>query len=269
MIIKGFQFRATYEHRVQAKRNGVATDWAYHSTEMPYPFLGRQADHTVQYVVGTPAPTGTTTGVPIPDPDDVLASSLPTAAAAWNNAVAGGAAGVRVCADGQCPGPHDDQRVLYVNIVPPNRLGPCTGDRACIRAIDEGRLADSDGHMKSLALWIAQPGVHKDIYARIIKVYIWTDDPTVQGREVMGVEARSHPGVAPKWGYLPQTLMHELGHAIGLHDLYEFRQRIPPTGYLMDTLDFDQNPGITAVPTADAAQVEDVYDGHTPTSLTP
>ena len=239
VIIKGFQFRATYEHRVRAMRGGLATEWVQLATEMPLPYLG------------------TTVGMPIPDPDTVLTSSLTAAAAAWNAAISSGPSVVYICEVGQCARRHNDQRKVYVHVVPHNTPERCGRTaRACITPLGGLPWADDQGHLKSLEIWIEQPGFYYD------EIYIWTDNSRLQGREVMGVRVPSYPNIRPKWGYLGQTLIHELGHAIGLHDLYLFRPRILPSGSLMDGLDFDQNPGITYVPPQDAAYVEAVYQGH-------
>ena len=254
VIIKGFQFRETYEHRVRAMRSGLETEWVQLATEMPLPYLGRQADHTVQYEVGTPAPTPAQGDLPIPDPGAMITRSLGTAVAAWNTAVS---PDVSVCESGRCSGPQNDGRTVLINVVhwDKHRAPAYTGPEP---------LADEDGHMNDLVIVIEQPvGVG---WAGLVAL-VWTDDPMLQGRELPDLRIPGYRGGSPRYFYLPQVVAHELGHAIGLEDLYLFP--IAPSGSLMDGVDpfGPPTPAIVGIPSQDADYVRDIYQEHTARSL--
>ena len=254
VLVWGLKFSETYEHRVRSTLNGVATEWVHVTTQMPLPYLGRQADHTVQYKIGTPVPTPTAGGVAIPDPPTAVAKSLAYAAGAWNTALSSSSSGVSLCEVGTCAG-HDDQKVVTVN------AGTCGRARACIFF----NYADAQGFMGDMRIVIEQPGIYTDIRTYETSIYIWTNLEVLNGREIKNLRIPGHPNIVPKYAYLPHSLMHELGHAIGLEDLYRFS--IKRSGSLMDRSDFDDP--LTSVPPKDVPWVDSIYAGYTPHSLTP
>ena len=77
--------------------------------------------------------------------------------------------------------------------------------------------------------------------------FIWTSDPQLDGLPI---------GADMMYRYLPATLMHELGHPIGLVDLYN--EEGDYAGYIMDS-----SYGVTAIPELDVKYVRQVYrDAH-------
>ena len=60
--------------------------------------------------------------------------------------------------------------------------------------------------------------------------------------------------------YLPMAIMHELGHAAGLADLYQFTGDY--SAYLMGTLPGSELAAVTAIPAPDVAYAREVYREH-------
>ena len=215
--------------------------------EEPIPFdghrKGHQADHTVQYRIGTMptrTPALTATGEraraaaivdPTPissEPGVVIAEAIPTAVTAWNLAVATPWAGVD-------PGP----QVLFcqrkvsppqkgAHICPVNRLYN-DGRTVTITAVDDATLCktspacvgpddpDKDGHVTDQTMTISLKAEVYDSETRSLKSVVWTNAYWLHAKP----PEASDKGV---YIYLPGVLMHEFGHAAGLDDLYEYQK---------------------------------------------
>ncbi len=267
IIIGGLKFREEYEHRVGAAMGDSQSRWSRTlGTPMGLPYLGRQADHTVQY---TPLTVMPLTPVPsaIPDPSTTSTSSLATAVAAWAASdVVTSPPGVVVCEVGTCDENRlDDLRRTDILTVSHDWALNCGDYAACIRP-RVGTLVDQDGYMDNAVIVIEQPGVEVGVFG-LTNVRIWTDNADLHGREVPGGRRlRDIPtSFFPiKYTYLPQVYMHELGHAIGLGDLYLHGGH---PGSLMDRV---TDVPITSVPDdIDGTYVEQVYRNHTPTTPVP
>ena len=80
---------------------------------------------------------------------------------------------------------------------------------------------------------------------------IWTNDPSLN---LVPVE----PDSKHRFLYMPQVMMHEFGHSLGLSELnlkrFDRWLMGPPR----------EEVGIQAIPSTDIEYLRDVYKGHTP-----
>ncbi len=259
VLIGGLEFDKSYEHRVRSLRGGQASKWSDTlKTRLPLPFIGHQADHTVQYVIGTPAPAPTSGGPPLPDPRIVIPKALDHAIEAWNSEVASSSPQVLFCESGKCGKDRlDDGRTVIINV---SSVSGCGDLSACVRFPD-GAAADADGHMNNLEIVIEEPASVPLLYRGLKNPLrlVWTSDPGMHHETVKGMNAL--------YAYLPQVFMHELGHASGLHDLYRFDQR-RYRGYLMG-LHRREEDAHTSIPDKDLDYLREVYRNHTPHPMQP
>lgn len=250
VIVGGLEFQRVYEHRVRAVKDGVGSEWATVRTTMPLWYLGRQADHTVQYKIGTTDPLF---------PQTIDDHSLATAVAAWNfSAVGVYEPEILICKSGDCPvGRHDDRRVVTINTVTRFAENSCATQPSCARPMTPGPWADRDGQLKDLEIVVEQLADGYTIDRKLIS-YTWTLDPDMHGRQ-------ARPGYAfyHRFSYLPESIMHELGHAVGLVDIYWFTRLAGTT--LMDYRDW--GPAYIELKAFDVGYVRSVYDKHVPRSL--
>ena len=251
VLIGGLEFDKSYSYRVRSVSGNQQSGWSEtHKTRTPIYYIGHQADHTVQYEIGTPAPTPIS-GSPssVHDPRVAIPTALTYAVNAWNGSGAATAKPfVLFCETGKCGNRIDDGRTVLINVL--NGGCPLV---ACVKSRDgsDTNYADSDGHMNNLEIVIEEPAfiyyVSGGLEYRLRLV--WTNDPDLHQENV--------PGVHGLYEYLPQVFMHELGHALGLHDLYLFGEY---AGYLMDRA--PERGVYTSVPAKDIKYLSEVYRNH-------
>ena len=193
-----------------------------------------QADHTVAYTIG-PMPT-VTPPAGLPDPIPIISKAITDGIAEWNRAVSGSWPDIEFC-PAPCSSRNDDTEVITIKVVDTN---PCNSV-ACA-AFPASALV----HIGSIPIYIEQPPIAPR-GGVLAQQYWWTD---VEG---------DHGDPAPKgrrWWYLYPTVLHELGHAIGLDDLTDPAH----SGYLM------HNPNspsiITTIPPEDENYMDQVYRQH-------
>ena len=261
IIASGMQPESTYIFRVRAGWEGgpgvgrLSSGWRQGTVETPTPFDGHQADHTVQYEIGTPFPAAN--GDNIPD----FSVALNRAVGAWNNR-----AGPRplndilICAVGECMGRNTDGRTITINSIGTGRQsaivsGDCGRSYACVAP---RKASSSSGHMLDQEMRIEQPATEPFILVEpfseklAYRLRVWTNDSSLHGDDY---EGQTHA----KYSYLPWALMHEFGHALGLADLYELREG-NYSGYLM----FEQKRAVQSVPKSDVDYLHGVYRNHIP-----
>ena len=262
VVVGNLDDEESYEHRVRSVRGGQFSDWSESlDAPLPLPHHGRQADHTVQYVWGSPALTPTPGGPAILLPRVVIPTAVAKAIDAWHADVTYSLPYVFICPVVQCAGRHDDGRRVIINIVNGNAEGNCGDFAACIRATDGPPkiLGDRDGYVKNLEIRIEEPAFqfvpHEELATNL--QYVWTNAPKLHRRIV--------PGMAALFQYLPMAMMHEFGHTLGLEELYLLDKSYP--GYVMYKPPKD---GVyTAVPQKDIEYVRQVYRNHTPQPIPP
>ena len=238
VLLRGITPNRDYEQRVKSVRGqDVSTNWSsVRKTHTPPPFIGLQSDHIVQYILG---PSG-------PDPGMLFRDARNMALNAWNL----GLSGVGFCESGRCSSLHDDGRT--VTIKAPASGNGCGSDYACVLDASGGTTyTDSHGHMNNLQLVIEQPAIPSqregDRYG--VGEYIWTNNFADHDDEVPG-----HP--SQKFAYLPDTFMHELGHALGLDDLYKY------SGYGNFLMGAQPPRAFETLPQADIQYVQEIYRNH-------
>ena len=241
-----------YEHRVRTKAtNGQVSAWTTLSTAMTLPYIGRQQDHTVQYSLGAEGPASI--GAAFPDPRAVSDSALATAVAGWNSSpVATGPPRVLICKAGECGGRANDNWTVLINVA----AGGCGSAPACVRL-----TPSLDGYMKAMTMVMEQPGTSGSL------VWIWTNDASRHGDPVpRGMEATGHSDRTHRYFYMPEVYMHELGHALGLYDLYLLRKYPDVAAHLDIVRTMMDYPVLgfpcTDVNSFDADYVRKVYEGH-------
>ena len=199
---------------------------------------GHQADHTVAYTVG-PMPSLT----PTPGVQD-LGTIMPTAVAdgvaEWNRA-AGGAAGtwpyILFCENTTCTGNAD----MYVISIEVDTTDRCASV-ACAGIVPIVDSTTRHKHIGNSSIYIEEP-------ARAAGTrYRWTDSP--------GLHKKRVPDTSPVeyYWYLPTTMLHELGHAVGLDDLYN-----EPGGYPNHLMGGLSDSTLTTIPARDLSYVKQVY----------
>ena len=174
-----------------------------------------QGDHTVAYTVeqslSPPGAPGTLVY-------DLLNEAMADGVRTWNVA-GGGTSGrwpyISFC-ENSCPENTDGYTVRVV-VEPTNH---CQRASACAGLLDEG---GGDRHLRNSTIYIEYPPLDLNGRRR------WTDDPDLNGKLVDNA-----PGVVRvRWIYLPTAVLHELGHVIGLIDLYGIAGFANSSAYLM------------------------------------
>ena len=192
-----------------------------------------QADHTVAYTIGPMPVLASPPGLPHPGP--IISQAITDGIAEWNRAVSGSWPDIEFC-PAPCGSRNDDTEVITIEVVGTN---PCNSV-ACAAF-----PASAPVHIGSIPIYIEQPPVAPR--RGVLTDYWWTDVEGDHGDPA----PRSH-----RWWYLYPTVLHELGHALGLDDLTDPAY----SGYLMNNPNF---PSIIATVTPeDENYVDQVYRQH-------
>ncbi len=255
--LAGLKFDHTYDFKIQSVR-GTGDDavksgyTSVHKVHLPPPFYGRQADHTVQYKLGTEAPTHDPDEDP-PDyrPDSVIPTAIARSAGKWNSSAVGTSGPrVRICEVGECSGRYDDGWRVTINV----GENICGNAAACIDVSFTPSL--NGGYMTDMTLKIEEKAFESG-QGR----YIWTDNI-----DLHRVPLNEQPSgiYISKYMYIDEFVMHEFGHALGLYDLYDagWMQGIF-TKELRNSLMWGiSEDGIGNIHSDDTGYVEEVYYNH-------
>ena len=236
----------TYNYQVRTLGSSGASQYAQFTVKTPQPFLGLQADHTLQYTYeGTEPPKEL--NLPTYPVGDVMAVATSNAIHAWHSASFGvDDPNIKICRVGQCGNRKDDGRTVSIKMRK-SFTGVCGHGWGCVRTLSD-QWADDDGYLHNLELLIKGPYrtvPSKDRHETIS--YLWTaeigedNEPVANNDEV-------------RWKYLTDIMMHELGHALGL-DHY------PSGSALMHARKLDLHDSI---PQVDQDYLESIYRNHTP-----
>lgn len=246
------------EFRVRNSKGPLDSPWSsIESARVPPPFMGHQADHTVQYTwIDRPSTTVETGDPTVPSIEIPLGVTL--GAAAWGSSAVGRPPlSIEVCERGSCKNTADDTFTVSIHALPGgNARGPYADSRnncwqyaACIWETDDS------GHMENPRIIIEQPGwdvvgpKNSNVHAR----FVWTAVASVHGDLILAM-------YKAEYAYLPSVMMHEFGHALGLEDLYKAKNPGNyPDSYLMTSAGKKQ-----AIPSEDVQYLEDVYRNHVP-----
>ncbi len=261
-IVGGLDFNRTYPFRVVNVKRGtngqddLETIGPELPAKVPLPFWGHQADHTVQYVLGTPAATPGPTSASPPNIQDIIDDAIDLAAQEWNSSSI-----VRICKQGECPTGVDDRKRVTITIT-----GKSTCGVACVCAVTCGNdldppYGDHTGHSNHLEMIILQPPSEGR------QPLVWTNTYGDDSEEVPG-----HPG--HRYEYLPDVIMHEFGHTLGLLDLNEYAGIWHLLslgllgGYDEYIMGWPDKPFET-LPSKDVEYLGDVYRNHTAHEVLP
>ena len=271
-VISGLDYDHVYDHRVRVKRGDQYSEWTgrYKTDKVPFPHAGHQADHAVKYQFGS-IPTPVPGAEPDRDPGVVIPAAVPTAVAAWNNAVATPSPRVLFCKGTDCQGKNRDSRTVIVNVV--RGLETSYGDYvdgqtdcgpglACVKSRD-GRdfdYADADGHLNNLEIAFEVPALQPYELGglKYQHRYVWTNNRDLHDEQVEGLGHTYH--------YTPSVMMHEFGHAAGLFDIPVFLDNPYRPGKHSGSIMY-QPEKQTAIPNKDRDNLRDVYRNHSPHTL--
>ena len=198
-----------------------------------------QRDHTVAYTVEQSLLPPGAPGTLVYDlMNEAMADGVPT----WNSA-GGGTSGrwpyILFC-ENSCPENNDGYTVQVVV----NTSDHCPHAGACAGILDEG---GGDRNIRDSTIYIENPPFDRNGRRR------WTDDPDLNGEEVNDMNVLTH-GEVQHWLYLPTAVLHEMGHVIGLIDLYGIADDFP--AYLMGNAALGT---ITHVPLHDIRYLDLMY----------
>ena len=252
-LISGLDYDSKYHHRIRALRGGQFSEWSkQYETKVPLPFIGHQADHTVKYELGVMP-----TLAPVPTPDDpgvVIPTAIDTAADAWNEAVSTSEPYLLFCKGKECESPSDlntDGRTVIITTV--SEYPDCGYFSVCVKSRDgsSNNYVDTNGHMNNLEIIIEEPAtqMYESGGLLLSQRFRWTNNRNLHDK------LHEEEG---KYQYFPPVVMHEFGHAAGLHDLYNFSLK-KYVGYIMF-----QPEKQTSVPKEDRDYLRDVYRNHSP-----
>ena len=264
-LISGLDYDHTYDHRVRAKQGKRHSEWTDRfKTKLPLPHVGHQADHTVKYSIGvmpTPVPGAET----FRDPGVVIPAAIPTAVAAWNDAVDSHPTHMLFYKGEDCRSSIDDEdtdrnideRTVIINVAAGlntsdyrDGQSDCGAVLACIQSRDgpDTDYADEDGHMYNLEMVIEQPArqaYYSNDFIHQIR-YVWTNNRSLHGKYTEEWD---------EYSYLPSVMMHEFGHTAGLGELRNYGRY---SGYVMYKPETQ-----TEIPDKDRDFLRDVYRNHT------
>ena len=188
-----------------------------------------QSDHTVAYRMGTVTTDQNATG-------DLARAALPEGAQAWNQA--GGATSTwpfLLFCETWC-NENADGHAVTVEIV---------GSDACEPVACASVGVNEEDHITTLTINIEHPPVNKEKPAK------WTDDSSLHN-----VFVNFNKTAEGKYFHMLTAILHEMGHALGLDDLYgDVAGNF--TGYLMGSL--AKRDAATSVPSVDRALLKRVY----------
>ena len=150
--------------------------------------------------------------------------------------------------DDPCENRLDDGKTVTIHLQSTPSIF-CSTAVACIKPRGQNR-ADSNGHLIDLDMIIEYipwaTGSDGQTYSPI-----WVTNPSEQRVDTKAGKA---------YFYLQETMMHELGHTLGLYDLALVDGK-PHSDYLMGKSDPDDTPH-TDIPLPDRNYLRDVYRNH-------
>ena len=206
-----------------------------------------QADHTAAYTIArmpwVPAPLG------LPQPGPMVEKAARDGIAEWNAKASGAWPDVEFCPD-PC-GENADGFVIDIRLGLPHE---CPTSVACVRL---RLVAASDGvgrHIVSSPVVFEQPPAVVDSSSKVVQSFWWTDVGTKH--RTLAYSGRDNVDIY--WWYLYPTMLHELGHVLGLDDLKGPSRTYP--GYLMNDPN-DPRP-MTSIPSNDVNYLHQVYRQH-------
>ncbi len=208
-----------------------------------------QADHTAAYTIG-PMPTATPPAG-LPDPGPIISKAITDGMAEWNSK-AGGTTGtwpdVKFCPH-PC-GRNADGFVIDVRVEASRSA--CKTTIACAKIRKTAATGGNGRHIVSSSVVIEQPAIEVNRNTGLLTSWWWTDNPHLDGWEVTLASGDKYT-----YWYLPSTMLHELGHVLGLDDLYNITGRPFRGSSLMDS------PGTrSSIPTFDVNYLHQVYRQH-------
>ena len=273
IIFSGLDPNKDYIYRVRARiknSNTLMSGWSAEGKfHTPLPFVGHQGDHTVEYKLGTPAPLASPLNQYGYSPAIEFTRAWSTAVDAWNNFTSTeDSPDITICLQGQCGTKNQDGKTVLVDVIVGSGVSTfddfanvpdCGGGVACVKSLegDVTDYADGQGHMRNLEIIIEHPAweqTRRDYPRRNQRRILWTTDPELHQDWV-----DEEGGFNPKWKYLPQTFMHELGHTLGLADLYRFGGY---SDFLMGRFNLDKTTD--SILSNDIEYLSDVYRNHSP-----
>ena len=188
-----------------------------------------QSDHTVAYRMGTTTTDQNATG-------DLARAALPEGAQAWNQAGGGTSTWPFLLYCETWCNENADGHAVTVEIV---------GSDACKPVACASVGVNEEDHIATLTIKIEHPPVSKK------DLKVWTGDSSLHNVFV-DFENLSEG----KYSHMLTAILHEMGHALGLDDLYgDVAGNF--TGYLMGSL--SKHDAATSVPSVDRALLKRVY----------
>ena len=201
-----------------------------HGNPAPEPTrFGHQEDHTVAYMVGD---ISSAPNLPegVPDAATVIKAAIEPSVADWNSEVTELSKGLKICKNGEvnsCDVRNHDGGVVTIETRAVNNgdsgdvdSEPCVESIACV-------LFDPfyDDHLGDLWVVFEEPAWYCRGYDMVAGTctkrvrYYWTDE---SGQHETAVDEDILPPDSPtsKFAHVGRTMLHELGHTLGLPDFY-------------------------------------------------
>ena len=151
---------------------------------------------------------------------------------------------IQVCKKDSCTTNGDG----YVVTVVINTSNHCKTSTACAGV--QPSVSANDYHVGHVTIYIENPGYAKG------KKYHWTMDPDLHNKKVPG-----NPRPPVTYYYLPTAMLHEFGHAVGLIDLYDIKNGIDFSDFLMGGLGSTTRATVPAVDRRYVGRIYQIY-GH-------
>lgn len=211
-----------------------------------------QEDRTVGYSIGRMPPEPE-----IPDPELDLGGTVPEdhpsklmprvvgkGLKTWNGVGSSEWPHIKFCKD-----PCIENSDGHVIEIKAGLANECRHARACF----EGYFTitpDGHRHLAMGVVWLEQPATLEDGRGMVQKYLVWTEDPDKHNQEAPGYM----PSNPKHWWFLLPTVLHELGHALGMTDLYKAPLANRYDGYLM------ADPGLSEdIPPGDRNYLKQIY----------